>query len=174
MLEKYILEAKHWQIFISLIIPSLIYSLVPNSSILIIQIKNIIIGLAYYSWLYVLGKGLNYCIPRRHMLSDTFLTFNFFFFSLSYTLLNILLDPGTTINFRGVGFLLFLYFLFSYLYLFYFAAKALTSAEKLRRTSFKDHIGEMFLLMIGLIGVWILQPRVNKVYLQNLDEFEDE
>ncbi len=174
MLEKFVLKAKHWQIFISLLIPYSLYSVIPDTSVLVVQIKTIFMWIAYYSWVYVLGKALNYCIPRRHMLSYGFMTFNFFFFIIGFTILQLLLDPGTTVTFHGFAALLFFYYFFSFLYLFYFASKALTSAEKGKRTSFGNHIGEMFLLMFGFIGVWFIQPRVNQLYEANREEFEDE
>ena len=171
-MEEYILRAKHWQIFITLLIPTMLYSVVPDFSTTIWQVKRILIVIAFYSWLYLVGKGLNICIPRRHTLDHVFMTFNFFFLSIGFTILNLLLDPGVRVNFTGWAFLVFLYFIFSFFYMFYFASKALTSAEKGRRTRFGEHIGEMLLFMTGILGIWILQPRINKIYDANKGKFE--
>src|SRR5690606_34285524 len=50
------------------------------------------------------------------------------------------------------------------LYCLYFNAKALKAAEEQRPVTFKDYIGELFLLCFFSIGVWIFQPRINKLF----------
>lgn len=49
-------------------------------------------------------------------------------------------------------------------YAIYFNAKALRSAELKRECSFGDFAGEFFMLWFFPVGVWILQPRINKLF----------
>jgi len=44
-----------------------------------------------------------------------------------------------------------------------FAAKTLKSVELGRHARFNDYVGEFFLIWFSIIGVWILQPRINKL-----------
>lgn len=56
--------------------------------------------------------------------------------------------------------------LFSIACLFYaiwFCAKTIKAVELQRLVKFEDYIGEFFLMWFNIIGIWILQPRINKV-----------
>ncbi|MEQ8417351.1 MAG: hypothetical protein RIF36_21795 [Imperialibacter sp.] len=164
-MEEFVLKAKHYQIFLSLSIPSLIAGFVPNFDPTIQLVKIIFVGLAFTVWIFTLGRALNNCIPTRHQLSETFLIINFFAFAIIFALIAILLDYQ--LRFFGWAVLIPLYMLFSFVYLYYFASKALTTAEKRKRTSFGEHVGEMILLMTGYVGIWFIQPRINQIYEQN-------
>jgi len=49
-------------------------------------------------------------------------------------------------------------------YCLYFNAKALKTAELQKPLTFSDFAGEFFLLWFFPIGIWILQPRINKLF----------
>lgn len=49
-------------------------------------------------------------------------------------------------------------------YSFYVTAKTLRSVELGRKVVFSDYAGEFFLLWFHLIGIWIIQPRINKLF----------
>ena len=49
------------------------------------------------------------------------------------------------------------------LYSLYFCARALKSAERQRRARFGDFAGTFFLFWIFPIGIWILQPKINRL-----------
>ncbi|MFP9113621.1 hypothetical protein ACLI1A_06745 [Flavobacterium sp. RHBU_3] len=51
-------------------------------------------------------------------------------------------------------------------YCYYFSAKAFKSIELQRNVVFNDFIAEFFLIWFFFIGVWILQPRINKIFEQ--------
>lgn len=53
--------------------------------------------------------------------------------------------------------------IFGIFYSMYFIAKTIRSVELQRETRFEDFIGEFFLIWFFPIGVWILQPRINKL-----------
>ena len=46
----------------------------------------------------------------------------------------------------------------------YFVAKTIKIAELQRKVGFSDFLGEFFLLWFYIIGIWVLQPKVNKLY----------
>jgi bacteriorhodopsin len=56
--------------------------------------------------------------------------------------------------------------LFSMFYIFYtlyFAAKTVKTVELQREVTFSDFAGEFFLIWFYPVGVWIIQPKVNKM-----------
>ncbi len=171
MIEQFALKAKHYQVFGFLIIAAMMQIFLPNHNLAALLTKNILTVMAFI-WIYMLGKGLNHCLNGPSRLSETFQTFSFFFIIgfTEYIFVNLWRGQGIPVNLYGFGVPLILYSTFSYGYLFYFAAKALTSAENGKRTSLGDYIGVMFWLMIGW-GVWVIQPRVNKVYEDSKGEF---
>jgi hypothetical protein len=57
---------------------------------------------------------------------------------------------------------LHLFCMFCLFYSIYFIAKTLKTIELQREVSFSDFMGEFFLVWFFPIGVWILQPRINK------------
>lgn len=60
-------------------------------------------------------------------------------------------------------FLLFLASFASSIYLYYFAARSIKTAELQQEQRFSDFIGEFFLIWFSFIGIWILQPRLNRL-----------
>lgn len=53
--------------------------------------------------------------------------------------------------------------MFGIFYSMYFTAKTLKTVELQREVVFNDFAGEFFLLWFNFVGVWILQPRINKL-----------
>lgn len=51
----------------------------------------------------------------------------------------------------------------SVLYLYYYTAKAYKNALTRRRNRFGTFVGEFFMLMFWVIGIWFIQPGVNKI-----------
>lgn len=49
-------------------------------------------------------------------------------------------------------------------YSFYITAKTIRSVELGRKVVFSDYAGEFFLLWFHLIGIWIIQPRINEMF----------
>lgn len=49
-------------------------------------------------------------------------------------------------------------------YLLYFVSKSLVLAETSKPASFYDYAGPFFLLWFFPIGIWIVQPKVNRLY----------
>jgi len=56
------------------------------------------------------------------------------------------------------------FLLFCMFYCLYFNAKALKAAEWQRPVTFSDFAGEFFMIWFFPVGIWILQPRINKLF----------
>jgi hypothetical protein len=49
-------------------------------------------------------------------------------------------------------------------YCLYFTAKALKTVERNARVPVSEYVGEFFLLWFYPVGIWLLQPRVNRLF----------
>ena len=102
----------------------------------------------------------------------------FFFIPVVYILLFvvfisfILMETIMTVPDPSIGLIgpllvliipLHLFSMFCILYTFYFIAKTIKTVELQRDVVFNDFIAEFFLLWFYPIGIWILQPKINKM-----------
>jgi hypothetical protein len=69
---------------------------------------------------------------------------------------------------------LHLFSMFCIFYSLYFIAKALKTVESQKTVSFSDFAGEFFLIWFFPIGVWIIQPRINKLFETSVDDNDGE
>jgi hypothetical protein len=53
------------------------------------------------------------------------------------------------------------------LYAFYFVSKSLVTVEKGGAVTSNDYALTLLLLFFSLIGIWLIQPRINRLYAQN-------
>jgi len=138
-------------------------------------------------WEYSVAVGLQKIVPAHIKMKVTkFKTF--FFIPVTYlSLIVIFIFVILTTNFSHTGaadfgplffipFLIIipihLFSMFCLFYCLYFVAKTLKTVELQREVSFNDFIAEFFLTWFFPIGVWILQPRINKMIKEydNKDE----
>lgn len=63
----------------------------------------------------------------------------------------------------GVIIPLHLFSMFCIFYCLYFVSKTFKTAELQRKVSFSDFAGEFFLIWFFPIGIWIVQPKINKI-----------
>lgn len=66
-----------------------------------------------------------------------------------------------------------LFSMFCMFYILYFTAKTIKTVELQRKVNFGDFIGEFFALWFYLIGIWFIQPKVNKLAFAKLETIED-
>lgn len=186
------LTLKHWQLFLLLIGIPLIFQFViigftiasrnPAAYFIYFPIITIlIIGLSL-SWSYSLGTNLYKRLPVTAKMSLTrFKIFLFFpgiymiFFLVFMAGLFSDVSSGREPN-PGILFLIFplhLFAMFCLFYCLYFNAKALKTVELQRPVTFSDYAGEFFLLWFFPIGIWIIQPRVNRLFATTPDDSGD-
>ena len=138
-----------------------------------------IIMFGYMGWIYSIGAGFQKLLPEHvKMPLKTFTTFlviaglNLVAFSVFITFaVNDISDSvqsGSTpslsyLQVIPIFILTNLFSLFCIVYSFYFAAKTLKSVE-LQRDAYSEHyLGYLFLFWFSIIGIWIIQPKVNKL-----------
>lgn len=178
---KFLLKLKHWQLFIP---AGGLFILIHISSIFISVFSAhdfLFSYLAYvfpplmiltiatlFAWIYGLVKEFSAEIPSDINPSQKWFKI-LFTYSLSYMFILFILMG---IMFSGKGFeekyvfiILPFHFLamFCNIYIFWFAGRTLKMAEVKRKVTFSEYAGEFFLMLFFYIGIWILQPRVNKM-----------
>jgi hypothetical protein len=66
-----------------------------------------------------------------------------------------------------LAFLMHFFSMFCLIYSLYFTAKTLKSAEMQREAHFSDYIGDFFLIWFFPVGIWFIQPRINRIVQEN-------
>lgn len=155
----------------------------------IITVIVIAFSSVVWLWFWSLGVGLQKFIPESLRLNTTL--FKILYFIPVLYVIGILVFVNDMINqmlldefdfapdifevYFAVLFSLNMLVLICSIYIMYFSAKSFKTAEKKKKVKFGDFVGEFFLLWIYPIGVWIVQPIVNKI-IDNytLENFDDE
>jgi len=141
----------------------------------------VIVGIVNYGWIWAIGEGLHAKLPPYVTMNirrfKWFIGIPFFYLMLislimSYSFWSIFpsffggdIQPNVTLIIVAAIVIvpLHLFSLFAIFYSLYFAAKTVKSVELQREVIFSDFIAEFFLIWFFPIGVWILQPKLNKL-----------
>ena len=182
-----LLTLKHWQLFLLLFVPIILLQIVltaitvlssdPMLMLFVFPVAMILFAGVYFGWFYVLGTNLPKKLPHSlHMNVVRFRTL--LFFPLGYLVLIsafIALFPviSPDAELSGAVFLILVplhfFAMFCIFYSLYFIAKALKMVELRRPVSFSDFVGEFFMLWFLPVGIWIIQPRINKLFAPGPD-----
>ena len=129
-----------------------------------------------YGWFWSISTGLQNKVPEGvKMKVGKFKIF--FFMPLLYMLIILvgmvlliygIFEGGGEPNLSAVGGIvaviipLHLFSMFCIFYSLYFVAKTIKTVELQREVSFSEFIGEFFMIWFYPIGVWMVQPKINK------------
>jgi hypothetical protein len=165
----YFLRAKHWQLFLFLFGTFCVMGTamtMTEGSRAIRVLSWAVVGtgeLSFLSWLWSLGSFLRFLVHPAQRLNA-----GFFLFSLIYPPLYLFSILAFFPNELPLPFAviipLHLLAMFCMLYGLYFVSKSLALAERGGSVSFYNYVGSLFLIWFFPIGVWIIQPRVNRLY----------
>lgn len=157
--------------------PQSLFSLMP-----MMLFGTIIFFCVHFAWFWSVAIGIQNKIPVNLKMKTRWfkllILFQVVYISLIYisVVAGMILVPkmpengmetllSVVPNFVFVIVLLHLVAIFCCCYSIYFVAKSLKTAELQRETSFTDFSGEMFSIWWFPIGIWALQPRINKLSL---------
>ncbi|MFI5160405.1 MAG: hypothetical protein ACHQHN_03970 [Sphingobacteriales bacterium] len=130
-----------------------------------------------FGWLWSVGMRLQKMVPATVNMKTTRFKI-FFFIPVVYILLlmgflTFVFSSG--VIFSGgqpnpeifylfpIIFPLHLFSMFCIFYCIFFVAKTIKTVELQRTVVFSDFMAEFFLVWFNLIGIWILQPKINKM-----------
>ena len=161
-----LLTLKHWHLFLLIFICGVWTSPSP--------LKEIINSIAFVTltlWIYAIGV---YGQEKIAELGLSSMNVNFFkinilvvgiFFLAALFFFNS--EPATseTIELKDIPLTVGgLYFFFAFFQTIIFACKTIAKIELRRVVSFGDYFTNLLLMVFFFIGVWILQPKVNKFF----------
>lgn len=131
----------------------------------------------FFAWFWAVAIGLQKKVPEN--LSMKVKKFKVFFFIplvyLSVFLISFAVFEDFSFSsniesyaefFFGCFFLisfLHLFVIFCMYYIMFFVAKTIKTVELQRQVKFGDFAGEFFLILYYPIGIWIIQPKINKM-----------
>ena len=180
------LKAKHWQIFIIIIgLPTILEIIVmpfmidnnPMAIMKIMPIITIFFIFGFYGWFWAIATGLQKKVPVEIKMKVKRFKI-FFFIPLIYTILIVgfmglnisgIIEHGQNLDSAQIGGFvgtivpLHLFAMFCIFYCLYFVSKTFKTVELQREVSFSDFAGEFFLFWFFPIGIWIVQPKINKM-----------
>ena len=182
-----LLTIKHWQLFGLLmglpmifqfvIMGSLMNSGNPTIMFAAFPIMMILFIGLFFGWFYALGTNLHKKLPETATMNLTKFKV-FLLIPVVYMLFLSVFMFGMFSNISTGGqpnpaifaliVPLHLFSMFCIFYCLYFNAKALKTVEWQRPVTFSDFAGEFFLIWFFPIGVWIIQPRINKLFDTNI------
>jgi hypothetical protein len=180
-IERFLLRAKHWQIFV-LFISTQIAGFVgliateltvkssenPLVSAVIEDAFTLPSFLCYLAWWWSTGSLLHSLIKPARELNIRLFRFSCIFIllsSLSTNLLSPIYGPFKPIYFAGIAALSFCVLLLV-LYIPYFLSKSLVTKTKGRVELGGGDVAFFFLFLFPFIGVWLIQPRINQLYAE--------
>ena len=182
MIEKF-LKAKHWHIFLltigipmilqMILMPIMIVSNNPKLLFTVMPIISFIFMGTFFGWFWSIAIGLQFRVPEDVKMKVQ--KFKIFFLIPMVYLVVIFglmffgftaLDNGATPRpmFPVIIVPLHLLSMFCFFYCLYFVAKTFKTVELQKEVTFSDFAGEFFLFWFFPIGVWIVQPKINKMF----------
>lgn len=177
---------KHWQIFALTVGIIFIFQLFFILRLLLTD--HFLNGIIYYYilfllfpfvilvlWYYAMGISINSLLPEHLKKKALFFKITSFFpliyFLLVFLIFGIILGKSSVDIDPLFIFILILpahlFSMFCIFYLFYFCSKSLKTYELQKKVKFVDFATEFILLWFSPIGIWIIQPRINKIYEAN-------
>lgn len=185
---KKFLTLKHWQLFGLLMglpivfqlitIGSLISSHDPTAMFYFFPIMMILFIGFFFGWFYALGTNLYKKLPQTATMNLTRFKISLLIPVIYLLLISVFMvgmfsyissDVKPNLAIFALIVPLHLFSMFCIFYCLYFNAKALKTVEWQKPVTFSDFAGEFFLIWFFPVGIWIIQPRINKLFDTNID-----
>jgi len=172
------LRMKAWQLFllifavpfILIVLISIMMIMAGQSSLYdyIISLVSLLVTLAIMGWFWTAGTRLNNMIGNEVKRPETLFR-GFVIFLLLYGIVESIFSIQANTD-DSLSFLSFFSIagIIGFIYLTYYVARALTLAEQKPAEDFTDFTGAFFLILFYPIGIWFIQPRINRLF-----EFEN-
>ena len=170
---EYINKLKHWQIFMILGTGYILNLVLSGTNFKIGNITSaelsILIGIItiimFFLWVLIIGFFLNSIPDNPYKFKKWILVLSIFCSIIGYS--ELLLQRLGNENYIvpvWISFMLTLLTFFGLFYTFYNVPKSLKSIELDKESKFSEYIVSAILLFAFPIGVWFIQPRLNRIY----------
>lgn len=140
--------------------PELLFNVMPLIMLLFIGI--------YLLWFWSLGTELNKIVPENIRLKSSRFKFGIKFcaiYMVAFQIMFISMANGSGFGApMPVVFILHLVAMYFMFYSIYFISKNLVAFENVKNDKSASSKGTFFLMWFFPIGIWFIQPRINKMY----------
>ena len=180
-LRSFFVRAPNWQIFLLVFglyfgssVGFLFWNLPAAHSEKLLDVPELLSGIIvalgvvpFFLWFWAMGSFLNTAVSVEHRPRMRFfgfaLVYPLFYFVLFFASFEVASPMLWTVIFP-----LHMLAMVCMFYLLYFVSKSLALVELARSVSFYDYAGPFFLLWFFPIGIWIIQPRLNRIYAEQV------
>ena len=152
--------------------PSLMIPVFKVFPLLMILFSGVLFG-----WLWSIAIGLQSKIPENitmkvrkfkvlFFIPMVYILFISIFMSVTFSgIITTDEEPSTGLigSLFGLIVPLHIFSMFCIFYTLYFVAKTIKTVEFQREVGFSDFAGDFFLLWFYFVGIWIIQPKINKM-----------
>lgn len=165
---KLFLNAKGWQLFLVLFGTMLGAPMVTSAlsdSVSAIAVSTLIFMVLYVGWLYAIASEANKKVdpPLKKSTKWMIIGLAYAAIYIAGALIFLPRQMGTGQGMPGFIVPMHLLAMFAMFYALLFTAKRLVTLERKQEVTFFEYSGPFFLLWFFPIGVWFIQPRVNKL-----------
>jgi hypothetical protein len=177
---EFFLRAKAWQLFLVMVGIPVLFEIAmiigvagtnnPQLMFIFMPIIMLMFFVPFFSWLWSLGTRLYEYAPEELRTKPTKLKFGLVF-AFTYMVFFMTLFSGLSgvKEPKFVAYILPFHFLsmFFMFYSIYYVARHLALIEENKAVSFYQFAGPFFLLWFFPVGIWFIQPRINKLYSEH-------
>ena len=170
------LHAKHWQIFLCLAAPPLIMEVLglgmmstSVSSWHNLTLRDcfligfwVLIPICFLAWLMAIGLSLQSIGTRELRMKSKLFTSSALLAAISL----FMYVPNEVVKvspFRPIVAPLAFVYAICVIYMIHFVSKSVAEAERGKRVSFEQYVGLFFLLCLFPVGIWVIQPKINRL-----------
>jgi hypothetical protein len=161
-----ILKAKHYQIFLIPIIGLFIGNTTITGEPIYSAMFSIVGFWIFMSYPFLIGYSLQKYIPNNISLNNNLFQINVFIILAAYSVVMIL-SGGQGLSFSGIEAIPFFYVVYAFLHSLSFPAKSVKTIELGQKAKLGDYLGDFFLIVFIPIGIWFLQPRINRIIVNH-------
>ncbi|WP_282032686.1 hypothetical protein [Winogradskyella eximia] len=158
------LKLKHWQIFLIWIIGTIQMSIFIKSDLWFLSF-GLYIGL-FLGWIYSIGKVLNKNVELNNRMKIWWILYLISLIPFAVNTRDMLTQSYDRIDSWIIA-IAGIIGLVAITKIVIFSAKALKKAETKTEHKTTDLILEIFFIFLFTIGIWVLQPRLNKLISEN-------
>jgi hypothetical protein len=159
-------KIKHWQLFLLFFLPS--YFINSRLSMIIIMMSILTL---FSAWIYsigVSGQSIKGGINKQKYLLTLFkisclLMPIFWLINIVDQLVLLNIESGESIM-RIINLIINIMFLLTGIYMILYVSKTIKGIELKRKPKFTDYILTIIWFIILPVGIWFIQPRINKIY----------
>jgi hypothetical protein len=162
---RYLFTAKHWQIFIVLMLGII----AKVSSVDDNEIQDAILSLAgvflFFLWHLSVSFGLRRYLPPMANINYNLYIVNTVAWLFVYSI-TMSISDWQDLTLEGMAVVPLIYLGFAFLHFVLVPAKVINLLDKQRPVMIKEYIIDFFLILLFPIGIWWLQPKLNRIIVK--------